>query len=622
MAACAPWLVTSSAQQAPAVAQGRVILVSLDGMGTRLFLDDPVSSELRSLKALRARGVMADGLVSHMPSTTANTHAALWTGAWGDVNGITSNDMPLPPRGERRAADRVSGYRSEGLRAEPIWVAAARQGVRTVTQQATQIYPLRERVTGGDLAVPPTLLHGYQAPVIAPARWLRRSDLATVPCTGGDAWAVACMTWTSGKVTFRAALSRGSDGQASLRVRVDGSERSVDVPLAGTEHDPPRARALARHFSDGLLVDLPGFSPAMAYFRLFEASPDGRSLVLFQSVVHEFVLYTGHEATRAEAIAFLQDAGGFIGNGDDEPWEAEGIGGAALAQGGDGTRERRYLETLELGIRQTIRQAQYLWRTHTPRLMIAYVSMPDELDHAWLGEARHDARYEPLRRWGYELVDRAVETYSAFAAANDHVVFVSDHGMTPVTHEARMNIALRDAGLVAVDARGRVDAARSKVLFGRNCLLVHTVDWKDGVVPLAVADAVLEQAIAALRAVRGPDGQPVVTGVYSSRADRERLGFGGPNGFDACFDARAGYMFGAWLDDGPVVRQRQRPTGEHGFLPTRPEMQGILIAAGPRLPKGGRWPVRRAIDVAPLVSDLLGIDPPRDSRGQSPLVAK
>ena len=41
---------------------GRVVLVSLDGMGTRLFLDDPVADELLSLKALRARGVMADGL--------------------------------------------------------------------------------------------------------------------------------------------------------------------------------------------------------------------------------------------------------------------------------------------------------------------------------------------------------------------------------------------------------------------------------------------------------------------------------------------------------------------------------------------------------------------------------
>jgi hypothetical protein len=48
-------------------------------------------------------------------------------------------------------------------------------------------------------------------------------------------------------------------------------------------------------------------------------------------------------------------------------------------------------------------------------------------------------------------------------------------------------------------------------------------------------------------------------------------------------------------------------------------MQGILIAAGPRLQAGGAWPRQRAIDVAPLVSDLLGISPPRDARGRSPL---
>ena len=242
--------------------------------------------------------------------------------------------------------------------------------------------------------------------------------------------------------------------------------------------------------------------------------------------------------------------------------------------------------------------------------------MPDEMDHAWLGHARSDQRYEPLRRWGYQLVDRAVETYVSFASEADHVVVVSDHGMTPITHEVRVNHALRDAGLVAVDARGRLDRARSQVLFGRNCLLVHTADWKGGVVPVADRDAVLDRAIAVLRAIRAPgDARPVITAAFWSRADRERLGFGGPNGHDACFDARPGYMMSWSLDDGPVVRERLRPTGDHGYLPTRPDMLGILIAAGPRLPRGGRWPLQRAIDVAPLVSDLLGIAAPRDARG-------
>ncbi|BCS31051.1 hypothetical protein TBR22_A02510 [Luteitalea sp. TBR-22] len=605
----------------PEARQGRVILVSLDGMGTQLFREDPVSQELQALRALRARGVMAEGLVSHMPSTTANTHAALWTGAWGDVNGITSNEMPLAPRSAHPVAEHVSGYRSEGLRAEPLWIAAARQGVRTVAQQATQVYPLRAETTGAGLAQPPTILHGYQAPVVAPARWLGGDDMARVPCDRDDPPdAGVCLAWRAGPVSFRAALTTAAEGTRQLVVRVDGHPRHVVVGQAPTEQALPRGRALARHFSDGLLVDLPGQPPVMAYFRLFEISPDASSLVLFQSVLQEAVYATGEPVARADAIAFLEAAGGFVGNGKGEPWERPGVSGRPFGMGGDGTRERRYLETLELGMRQTIRHAAFLWQRHRPRLLVGYVSMPDELDHAWLGQARQDARYDQWRRWGYQLVDRAVETYVGLLEAGDHIVFVSDHGMAAVTHELRVNQLLRDAGLVALDASGRVDAARSQVLFGRNCFLVHTDEWKGGVVPATRKRAVIEKTIAVLTSARPPQGAaPIVSGVYATDAERARLGFGGPNGHDACIDVRPGYMVSTSTDGGPIVRTRARPTGEHGFLPTRPDMLGILIAAGPRLPHGGTWPRQRAIDVAPLVSDLLDISPPRDARGRSPL---
>ena len=613
---CCAAVVADQAARPGAAPDGRVVLVSLDGMGTRLFLDDPVSEELRALKALRARGVMADGLVPHMPSTTANTHAALWTGAWGDVNGITSNEMPLAPRSSHAATARVSGYTSAGLRAEPLWVTAARQGVPTVAQQATQVYPLNERTTGGSLPDPPVLLHGYQAPVVAPARWLARADFATVPCRDEDAPSQSCFTWKAGPVNFRAALTSEPDGARALRIRLAGQSSQVTVRHVPTEDTPPRGRALARHFSDGLLVDLPGVAPVVVYFRLFDMAPDASSLVLFQSVMQEAAYYREGRTSRAAALALLAEAGGFVGNGRSEDWASAGKSGVPLWKGGDGTRERRYLETLELGIRQTIRHAQYLWDTHRPRFLLGYVSMPDEMDHAWLGHARRDRRYEPLRRWGYQLVDRAVETYVALASPSDHVVFVSDHGMTPVAREIRVNQVLRDAGLVAVDAEGRVDATRSQVLFGRNCLLVHTSDWRDGVVPPAGRSAVLAKALAALRAL------PEVTAVVWSDADRERLGFGGPNGFDACLDVKPGHMTSTRVDEGPVVRAMSRPTGEHGFMPTRPDMHGILIAAGPRLRAGSRWPVQRAIDVAPLVSALLGIAPPRHTRGRPPLPAR
>lgn len=603
--ALAVWLTPPLAADSP----GRVILLSLDGMGTQLFREDPLAAELRALRALEARGTMAESLIPAMPSTTANSHAALWTGAWGDVNGITSNDMPLGPRRDSWATRRVQGFRSDGLRAEPIWVTAARQGVRTVAQQATQVYPLTPLSTGDAIVV-----HGYQTDRVAPGRWLTAGDVHSEACTAPSLTAV-CFAWDAGPITFHAVLENGS----RVRVRAGDTPREVTATLAPAEHASPRGRELARHFSDGLLIDQPGVAPVVAYFRLFEASADGRTLLLYQSGLRDTALTGPGPVSRADKIRFLEAAGGFIGNGDHEPWEAPGRSGTPLALGGDGTRERRYLETVELGIRQTIRQAGYLWRMHEPRFLVAYSSIPDEIDHTWLGQAREDARFNEFRRWGYEVVDRLVETYVSLVGPDDHLVITSDHGMTPITHEVRLNRALLDAGLVAATSAGAVEPQRSQVLLGRNCIQIHTDDWRDGVVPVASRDAVMDRAEAALRAVRDPDGRPVLTAFLRTQEERERFGFGGENGYDACFDVLPGYVVSTTLEPGPLTRVRRRATGEHGFLPTRADMRGILVAVGPRIANGGRWPVQRSIDVAPLVSDLLGIDPPRDARGRSPL---
>ena len=145
-----------------------------------------------------------------------------------------------------------------------------------------------------------------------------------------------------------------------LRSELDRAVANIRAQYAGKEAQLPPAEVLVSAVVFWVI-----------WIGFFLSGVDVLGFPALEGVVHEFVLYTGREATRADAIAFLEDTGGFIGNGDDEPWEAQGIGGASIAQGGDGTRERRYLETLELGIRQTIRQAQYLWRRHTPRLMIA-----------------------------------------------------------------------------------------------------------------------------------------------------------------------------------------------------------------------------------------------------------
>jgi hypothetical protein len=67
---------------------------------------------------------------------------------------------------------------------------------------------------------------------------------------------------------------------------------------------------------------------------------------------------------------------------------------------------------------------------------------------------------------------------------------------------------------------------------------------------------------------------------------------------------------------GGLARLFGRSLGAHGYDPASfPEMHGIFVALGRGVPKGVRLPRVRAIDVAPTVARLLGIDPPAQSEG-------
>ncbi len=55
--------------------------------------------------------------------------------------------------------------------------------------------------------------------------------------------------------------------------------------------------------------------------------------------------------------------------------------------------------------------------------------------------------------------------------------------------------------------------------------------------------------------------------------------------------------------------------GMHGYDPNRPDMGAFFLAMGRGVPEGQKLGPQRSIDVAPTITRLLGIDPPRDSEG-------
>lgn len=587
---------------------GHVLLFSLDGMGYQRWTDDPVSEELTALRKLARHGVTASGVVPHFPSTTANSHAALWTGAYGDVNGISANSNPMAPRSQHTYTDRAIGFRADSLVAEPIWAAAARQGVKAVAYQATQAYPFLPVNTAPGAKAPPVVVNGYQTKMVAPAALVRASNVTAEDC---GAWKLAldaarCFAWTDGPFRLHGAVASGV-----LLVASDPAGPRITVKAAAEETEAPRNRALARHFSDGLFV-----APELVvHFRLFSLSADGSDFLLYTTPIQELGFYNGTPGAAAELRAMLNETGAFVGNGPTQVFH-QGQFGKTVFDGGDGTAERRLLEAIEFVVRQNVRQTEWLWRRYSPRLLTGYLNYPDEIDHAMLGYVHPSVpgvpeqvreRYGEFRRWGYVILNQALEHFTELRRQGDHIVFTSDHGMAPVWKQVNVNVALRQAGL------------EGKAVHVYNFLVLNTDDWKGGAIPVADREQFTDKVQAALAAIKDPEsGEPVFREFARPSRDEAKYGIGGPTGGDLYWDLAPGYYFSK-APDGPLIMRLRMPAGNHGFLPTRKDMLAICIASGPRLPRGGQWPQLHGIDVAPLVADLLGIRPPAQSRGRSPL---
>ncbi|MES2459149.1 MAG: alkaline phosphatase family protein, partial [Armatimonadota bacterium] len=126
--ALAVLLPLSAGSEAVAQTKGkakRVVIVSWDGAANWIVSRLVAEGKLPNVARLAKQGVQAAYSTPAFPSKTACGHAALWTGAYGDVNGITGNSVPVLPRGEHTLLESRSAFLSSSLLAEPLYVTAA-----------------------------------------------------------------------------------------------------------------------------------------------------------------------------------------------------------------------------------------------------------------------------------------------------------------------------------------------------------------------------------------------------------------------------------------------------------------------------------------------------------------
>jgi len=632
---CAPPTPPQATAGAPA--SRRAIMVSFDAMNEERARRTVAPEAIPALLRLFDEASCVDGARPMWPSVTAASHAALWTGVYGNVNGVVANSQASLPWGEFALNELLSGFEPRELRAEPIWITATRAGRTVVGHHVTQAgEPGRWKPTGGRdtaqvrsdsiaLASPRLLLmNGYtggpEARLLSASRNPARpaGSWQGVATLGTNSVPFREVSWAFGRDSLHA-LFFGAGGYREVVVSpVRDVARGVRVKPVAVERLPIEGRELARHFSDVLWLELPE-GRAGVYFRLFELAADLGSYELFQS--NGAAVRTNH----ADGLRAYQDAvGGFVGG-------AAGVllsAGSTIQDGGDGTAELKFLETAELQTRQFMRGSAWLWRTRRPDLQTEYFSLADGLDHTWFGLVSPEAPgYDPavaarinaVRNRGWALVNRHLEGLAELAREGGALLVVAgDHGMRATWRSFQVNTALRRAGLMSLDAQRRPDLSRSQAYSSQGYFVsVNRVVRKGGIVPPELVDQVADSVARVLLAARGPDGRAIVTRTWRPQPD-DTLGIGGPTGGDVYLDLAPGYIYAAGFTDSLTTG---RPTaGNHGFPSIERDMHTVLCAVGPGI-GGRRLPPARVIDAAPTVAAWLGIAPPMDARGVSLLDA-
>lgn len=107
-----------------------VVMLSIDGYR----YDYTELHQAQNLSALAAAGVSAKSLKPIYPSRTFPNHYSIVTGMYADRHGIVSNNFYDPQRKTRFAlSDRKAVTDGSWYLAEPLWVTAAKQGLRTAS---------------------------------------------------------------------------------------------------------------------------------------------------------------------------------------------------------------------------------------------------------------------------------------------------------------------------------------------------------------------------------------------------------------------------------------------------------------------------------------------------------
>ena len=238
------------------------------------------------------------------------------------------------------------------------------------------------------------------------------------------------------------------------------------------------------------------------------------------------------------------------------------------------------------------RLAAFILKRHKPNLMLVHLAALDEAEHGHGPRSAEAIR--TLEKSDARLGELLAAVKEAGLEDSTDIFIVSDHGFLPVEREINPNVLLAKAGLLAVDANGKITGGKVATVASGGSFFIY---WPD-------SQNLQREVEAALKPLRDAD---VLWTVLGRTALAElgaepaiRLALEAPSG--------AGFDDGA---RGEVIVKRASLGGTHGYLPFRAGLESAFIARGPRIKKGVNLHRIRMAAIAPTILQSLEISNPQ-----------
>lgn len=619
---------------------GKAILLGIDAAVPTLLESYVEKGFLPNIKKLLAEGsyVRANAV---FPGITPVNWATIATGAFPGTHGIT--DFLIHEAGSPLDESR-NAFRSTELRAETLWQAAEREGLRTATLNFPGSWPC-------------TVKRGYcfageGSPGTGSVFELRSSSCFASPGVAAglrDATTVYLEQEGDQKVAsinLRPFKDPAGSGP-TYRIILQKSQAGPRCKICSENGKQVLTECGLNEWSEWLegtfIVNGRSLTGTLR-FKLTRCSVD----------LSEFSLYCSQVMPK-EGIALPEEVGMEVVNAIGPFLENSGARGYERGW----VDLETFLEEGEYKARWLAGAGQYLLEKKGVDLLLLKWHFLDHAQHLFWGKIdplspwyvpEEAAGYEKAMIRAYQAADTMVGTFLPYLERGYHLVLVSDHGHIPHLKAMSINNLLWKAGLISwtPGPSGKPDIDWSKTrAYGGPCVGQIWVNLKgrdpEGIVPPEEYTAVQEKIIDLLLSYRDPETgvRPVAMAIKKEEADY--FGQWGDRTGDVIYFMREGYSgdfnWSPLSPDGQILVKlgpqvkSEADYGQFKFVASkfqsvhgcgfpnvelgRGTEQAVLVMAGRGIRSGFRLnaPVSLA-DVAPTLAHFAGLPQPANAEGK------